>query len=58
MGGCVPPAPVMYVAPHAALVFIIYTSLYLYTTHLLVAEVIPASAAGGWATTPQALAAM
>ena len=40
-------APVMYVASHAALVFVVFTSLYLYTTPVLVAEVVPASAAGG-----------
>ncbi len=38
--------PVMYVASHMALVFVIFTSLYLYTTPVLVVEAIPGGVEG------------
>ena len=55
-GGVCAAAPVLYVASYAALAFVATTSLYLYTTPLLVVEVAPAPAAAGvrgLATTPR-----
>jgi hypothetical protein len=55
-GGVCAVAPVLYVASYAALAFVATTSLYLYTTPLVVVEVAPASAAAGvgdLATTPR-----
>ncbi|WP_261339200.1 hypothetical protein [Pyrobaculum ferrireducens] len=46
-GGVCAAAPVLYVASYAALAFVATTSLYLYTTPLVVVEVAPASAAAG-----------
>lgn len=46
-GGICATAPVLHVASYVALAFVVTTSLYLYTTPLLVAEAVPASAAAG-----------